>query len=168
MMATPLPYSIHSITDAVASIDQGEDPWFAFGCFLHDWWRYAVDRRQDLISIPPAPTTTAEGKRWAAFFAAAVEELCSRTSFPCPAWTHKQDYKLEHPWFHSPQLSQRDWLLSTTPEPFKRRNIFVGGSILDNKYELQQTSHSKPRWSIWSDQDLQNLAASEEISSHSL
>ena len=57
-----------SITDAVASIDQGEDPWFAFGCFLHDWWRYAVNRRQDLISTPPAPTTTAEGKRWAAFF----------------------------------------------------------------------------------------------------
>ncbi len=114
-MVAPPPYSIHSVADSVASIDQGEDPWFAFGCFLHDWWRYAVDRRQDLISIQPAPTTTAEGKRWAAFFAAAVEELCSRTSFPCPAWIHKQDYKLEHPWFHSPQLSQRDWLLSTTP-----------------------------------------------------
>ena len=147
-MATPLPYSIHSIADVVASIDQGEDPWFAFGCFLHDWWLYAVDHRQDLISAPPAPTTTAEGKRWAAFFAATVEELCSRTSFPCSTWIYKADYQLEDPWFHSPQLSQRDWLLSTTPGPFKRRNIFVGGSILDNKYELQQTSHSKPRWSI--------------------
>jgi hypothetical protein len=51
-------------------------------------------------------------------------------------------------------------------EPFKRRNIFVGGSIVDNKYELQQTS--KPGWSLWSEQDLKNLAASEEVSSHSL
>lgn len=168
-MATPLPYSsIHSVADAVVSVDQGEDPWFALGRFIHDWWCYAVDRRQDLINIPPAPTTTAEGKRWAAFLAATVEELCSRTSFPCPTWIYKQDYKLEYPWFHSPQLSQRDWLLSTSPEPFKRRNIFVGGSVLDNKYELQQTSHSKPRWSIWSDQDLQNLAMSEETSSHPL
>jgi hypothetical protein len=167
-MATPLPYSIHSIADAVASIDQGEDPWFAFGCFLHDWWHYAIDHRQDLIDTPPAPTTTAEGKRWAAFFAATVEELCTRTSFPCPAWTQKQDYELEHPWFHSLKLSQRDWLLSTTLEPFKRRNIFVGGSILDNKYELQQTLPSTPRRSIWSEQDLQKLAASEEVSSHPL
>jgi hypothetical protein len=66
-MATSFPYSIHSAADAVASIDQGEDPWFALGCFLHDWWRYAVDRRQDLINTPPAPTTTADGKHWAAF-----------------------------------------------------------------------------------------------------
>ena len=167
-MATPPPYSIHSITDAVASIDQGEDPWFAFSSFLHDWWHYAADRRQDLISMPPAPPTTAEGERWTAFFAAAVEELCSRTSFPCPAWIHKQDYKLEHPWFYSTLLSQHDRLRSTTPEPFKKRNIFVGGNILDNKYELQQTSHSKPRWSIWSDLDLQNLAVAEEVSSHLL
>jgi hypothetical protein len=58
---------IHPIHDAVVSIDQGEDPWFELGCFLHDWWRYAIDRRQDLINTPPAPTTTAEGKRWAAF-----------------------------------------------------------------------------------------------------
>jgi hypothetical protein len=161
MMATPLPYSIHTVADAVASIDQGEDPWFAFGCFLHDWWCYALDHRQDLIRTPLARTTTEEGKRWAAFFAAVVEEFCSRTSFPCPAWVYKQDYKLEHPWFYYSPVSQRDWLISTTPDPFKRRNIFVGGSILENKYELQQTSRSKPKWSIWSDQDLQNLAASD-------
>src|SRR5579875_110399 len=163
-MATLLPYSIHTIAAAVASIDQGEDPWYAFGCFLHDWWRYAADRRQDLISTPPAPTRTTEGQRWAAFFAAAVEELCSRTSFPCPAWIYQQDYILEQPWFFSSQLSQRNWLLTTTPEPFKKRNIFVGCSVLDNKYELQRTSKAKPKWSIWSEQDLQNLSASEEVS----
>jgi len=161
------PYSIYAITDAVASIDHGEDPWFALGRFLHDWWCYAVDRRQDLISAPPAPTTTTEGKYWAAFFAATVEELCSKTPFPCPAWIDKQDYKLETPWFYSSLPSQHEWLLSTTPEPFKKRNIFVGGSILDNKYELQQNFHMKPRWSIWSDQDLQNLAAAAELSSPS-
>jgi hypothetical protein len=167
-MAMPLPYPIHPIHDAVASIDQGEDPWFELGCFLHDWWRYAIDRRQDLINTPPAPTITEDGKRWAAFFAATVEELCARTSFPCPTWIHKPEYTLDAPWFYSPQLSQRDWFLSTTPEPFKKRNIFVGGNILDNKYELQQAAHAKPRWTIWSDQDLQNLAASEEIAPHSL
>jgi len=162
-MATPLPYPIHSIADVAVRIYQGEDPWFALGCFLHDWWYYAVDHRQDLISEPPAAAATQEGRRWAAFCAAVVEELCSRTSFPCPVWTHRRVYVLERPWFYFPQLSQRDWLLSTTPEPFKRRNIFVGGSVLDNKYELQHTFDTKPRWSMWSDQELQSLVESNEV-----
>ncbi len=36
---------IHTIADAAAQIAQGEDPWFALGNFLHDWWCYAVDVR---------------------------------------------------------------------------------------------------------------------------
>ena len=159
-MATPLPYPIHSIAAAVAQIDQGEDPWFAIGCFLHDWWSYAVDQRKELIGEPPSPTTTPDGKRWAAFCAATVEELCTRTSFPSPAWTNQPDYFLEQPWFYYPQPFQRDWLLSTTFESFKRRNIFVGGSTLDNKYELQHQFDSKPKWAIWSDQELQDLLGS--------
>jgi hypothetical protein len=147
-------------------IDQGEDPWLAIGCFLHDWWCYAVDHRQDLISEPLAPAVTPEGRRWAAFCAAVVEELCSRTLFSCPAWTRQQDYVLESPWYYFSQLSQRDWLLSTTPEPFKRRNIFVGGSVLDNKYELQRTFEAKPRWSMWSDQEIQSLIGLNEVPSH--
>lgn len=94
-MATPFPYPIHSVAAAVAQIDQGEVPWFAIGCFLHDWWSYAVDQRKELIGEPPSPTTTPDGKRWAAFCAATVEELCTRTSFPCPAWVHEQTYVLE-------------------------------------------------------------------------
>ncbi len=159
MMTSPLPYPIHSIADAATQMYQGEDPWFALGCFLHDWWCDAVDQRQDLIAEPPASATTQEGRRWASFCAAVVEELCSRTGFPCPAWTNRQDYFLEHPWFYYPQLSHRDWLFLTTPASFKRRNIFVGGSVLDNKYELQQMFGSKPRWTPWSEQELQNLLA---------
>src|SRR6266567_937418 len=121
-MTSPLPYPIHSIAEAATHMYQGEDPWFALGCFLHDWWRDARDNRQDLIAEPPAPIATPEGRRWAAFCAAVVEELCSKTGFPCPAWTKRQDYVLEHPWFYSSQPSQRDWLLATTPEAFKSRN----------------------------------------------
>lgn len=162
---SPLPFPIHPIAAVVSQIDQGEDPWFALGNFLHDWWCYAVEERETLISKPPAPPTTSEGKRWAAFCAAVVEELCARTSFPCPAWTKQQKYILKRPWFYFPQLSQREWLLETTPEPFKRRNIFVGGNVLDNKYELHQTFGPNPKWSMWSDQELQNLAGSSESSS---
>src|SRR5258708_18487421 len=61
---------------------------------------------------------------------------------------------------------QRDWLLATTPEAFRRRNIFIGGSVLDNKYELHQMFGSKPRWTPWSDQELQHLLASNDYSIH--
>ena len=157
MMTTSLPYPIHTIADAASRIAQGEDPWFALGEFFHDWWCYAVDARADLIAEPPALGTTQEGKRWAAFCAAAIEELCSRTGFPCPAWISKPDYTLEQPWFYDSQPSQLDWLLTTTPESFQRHNVFVGEGILDNKYELRQQFGSKPKWTVLSDQDLQRL-----------
>ncbi len=156
-MTSSFPYVHHSIANAFASITQGEDPWFALGCFLHDWWCYAVDARKDLIAEPPVFGTTLEEKRWSAFCAATVEELCFRTSFPSPAWTSEPDYILEHPWFYYSQPSQRDWLLSTTPVSFQRHNVFVGGSVLDNKYELQRIYGSKPRWTVWSDEELQRL-----------
>lgn len=162
-MTSPLPaYPIHTIAGAATHITQGEDPWFALGSFFHDWWCYAVDNRADLIAEPPARGVTLEEKRWAAFCAATVEELCSRTSFPCPMWTSSPDYVLEQPWFFDPQPSQRNWLLSTTPESFRRHNVFVGGGILDNKYELRQQFGAKPKWTIWSDEELERLTKSSD------
>ena len=152
------PYPIHTIADTAKSIYQGEDPWFALSSFLHDWWNHTEDIRRNLIAEAPAPATTPEERRWAAFCAATVEELCARTSLACPVWTNQPDYFLEQPWFYYSQPSQRDWLLSTTPEPFKRRNIFVGGSVLDNKYELQHLFSTKPKWAMWSDQELRKLS----------
>jgi hypothetical protein len=38
---------------------------------------------------------------------------------------------------------------------FKRRNIFVGDSVLDNKYELKDVFGSKPKWAGWTDEELQ-------------
>jgi hypothetical protein len=77
-----------------------------------------------------------EGKRWAAFCAATVEELCNRTSFPCPSWVHQPSYILEKTWFSAPEMVQ-ECLVATTPEPFLRRHIFTAGSMFDNQYELQ-------------------------------
>jgi hypothetical protein len=154
------PYPIHPITNAAAQIFQGEDPWFALGCFLHDWWTHTNDERPDLIATPPPPAITFEEKRWAAFCAAVVEELCLRTSLSSPAWTEQQDFFLPDPWFYDsqPSPSQREWLLSTTPESFKRRNIFVGGNVLDNKYELKDQFKARPAWEIWSDEELQQFS----------
>ncbi len=52
-MASPPPYPIHIIADTAQSIAQGEDPWFALGSFLHDWWCDAATYRRELIVEPP-------------------------------------------------------------------------------------------------------------------
>jgi hypothetical protein len=160
-MATSLPYPVHTIAGVIVQIDQGEDPWFALGCFFHDWWCYAADYRQELIGEPLPPATTSEGEHWVAFCAATVEELCLRAALSSPDWLSQDQYILETPWFLSSPTPQPESLFSATPEPFRRRNVFVSGSVLDNKYELQQTFGSKPRWSLWSDQDLQKLLEGE-------
>jgi hypothetical protein len=61
-----------------------------------------------------------------------------------------------------PRPDHRDQLLSTTLKPFKRHNVFVGGSVLDNKYELQHLFGSKPKWAVWSDQELQDLFGQDQ------
>ena len=96
-MVSSSPYTHHTIARAYAAITQGEDPWFALGSFLHDWWCYAKDAREALIAEPTAIGTTLEEKHWAAFCAATVEELCKRTDFPCPLWVNKPGYILVDP-----------------------------------------------------------------------
>lgn len=154
-MTYSLPYFGHTIADAAREIYQGEDLWVALGCFLNDWWCSENKERQDLIVEPPPPALTPEEIQWAAFCAATVEELCLRASLTVPEWADQQSYFLAKPWFYYPQPSQREWLLSTTPEPYKHRNIFVGGNVLDNKYELQNIFGSKPEWAGWTDEELQ-------------
>lgn len=163
-MAFSFPYPVHPIASAAQQIYQGEDPWFALGCFLHDWWCHTDNERLELVAEPPPPATTSEEQKWAAFCAATVEELCRRTSLTSPAWTSQQDYVLADPWFYDPQPSpsQREWLLSATPEPFKRRNIFVGGNVLDNKYELKKMFPARPKWEIWSDEELRKYQSAPE------
>lgn len=77
-MAYTFPYFGHTVADAAREIYQGEDPWVALGCFLNDWWSSEGNKRISLINNPPLLAKTPEDKRWAAFCAATVEELCKR------------------------------------------------------------------------------------------
>lgn len=153
MRIPPLSYELHSIADAASAITQGENPWYALGSFLHDWWCAHGAVRERLIE--EAPSLPPEDKHWSALCAAIVEEVCRRTALPCPPWTERTDFFLKEPWWYFPQSSQREWLQATTPEPFRRRNVFVGGSVLDNKYELQHLYGPTLKWRVWTDEELQ-------------
>jgi len=62
------------------------------------------------------------------YVAAIVEYGCARCSIAAPAWT-RSIAPLESPVFGSPLKSLRLHLLTHSPPPFRRRNIFIDSSL---------------------------------------
>jgi Protein of unknown function (DUF1778) len=62
--------------------------------------------------------------------AAMVEMACARRAIPVPAWTH-DIAPLAQPLFGSTLQSLRLHLLTHSPAPFRRRNIFIDATIDD-------------------------------------
>ena len=123
-------------------ICQGQDPWIPLGNFMNDWYAYHADRRAELIadSLPDPTTYSPTLHPWATFCAASVEWFCATYQVPCPSWVHSSIYQLPNPWFTRESMGVRQWLHETTPEPFRRRNIFCGNRMFLNKYELTTSS----------------------------
>ncbi len=132
---------LHTIHLAFEQICQGQRPWTALGNFLNYWFAYAKDRRADLVAEPLGETPAGEVyQRWAAYCAASVEHLCQKYGVPCPEWVHDPKYVLAEPWYDLPRpelLPQlRERLIATTPVEFRKRNIYSGDGMFDNKWEL--------------------------------
>ncbi|MDQ2904017.1 MAG: hypothetical protein M3Y81_10725 [Chloroflexota bacterium] len=134
---------IQTLAAAYADICRGRDPWVALGNFMNEWFDYARDQREQLVADPlilpesPHPDLF----RWAVFCAASVEWLCERAGIPCPSWALDPVYTLPDPWFDTPYANKphvRTHLIETTPEPFKKRNIYCGNRMFANKYELAE------------------------------
>ena len=67
---------------------------------------------------------------WANYVAAMIEQAAARKSTEAPSWT--DDVRpLEEPVFGSSLESLRLHLLTHSPVPFRRRNIFIDSSIGD-------------------------------------
>ncbi len=128
---------LHTISVAFQEICEGEDPWVALGNFLNYWWDYASERRYDLV-VDPLPESPLEYQRWAAYCASSVEHLCHKYGESCPQWVHDPKYILPEPWYYHPKEKVRSWLVNTTPDEFKKRNIYSGNRMFLNKYELTE------------------------------
>jgi len=110
---------------------QHEVPWVAVGDFLDDWRRSAKEDRVALVREPLASVIPPELQQWAAFFAAAVEELCLQDGLPVPEWTLEQQYILPEPWYVEARTQPlRELQEKTTPDTFKHRNILGGDRML--------------------------------------
>ncbi len=118
----------------------GADPWLPLGNFMHQFFGYYKHLRVELVrepvELPENPSL--EQVRWAVFCAASVEYLCEQYGLACPEWALNPQFSLAEPWYYAigadlPHV--REKLRQTTPEPFKRRNIFCGDRTYRNKYE---------------------------------
>jgi uncharacterized protein (DUF1778 family) len=88
------------------------------------------------LSAPELRETVAEGPRrpldpyWSNYLAAMVEQACERQSVVVPHWV-RQTPPLAEPVFGSTLQSLRLYLLTHSPAPFRRRNIFIDASLSD-------------------------------------
>lgn len=64
------------------------------------------------------------------YIAAMVESACARRAVPLPRWTQGVS-PLDKPVFGSTLQSLRLHLLTRSPAPFRRRNIFIDSSLGD-------------------------------------
>jgi len=125
-------------------ITQAGDPWISLGNFMNSWYDYHKTKRRMLVKEPLSlrEDPTPEQLRWATFCAASVEYFCQKYAIPCPKWVHDPRYAyLPEPWFYSfhAHLERvREELKEESPEPFKRRNIYVSRRIYANKYEIAE------------------------------
>jgi hypothetical protein len=74
---------------------------------------------------PPALTGIAEkGLMLDAFLQALAVYLSAKIDFDPPTWTQPA-IQLPEPWFASPGAAIRNYLLLSSPAPFRSRNLFI-------------------------------------------
>lgn len=80
---------------------------------------------REAVASPPAPGMT---PYLANYVAAMVEYACARRDIPPPPWT-RAIAPLAEPVFGSTLMGLRLYLLTHSPPPFRRRNIFIDSSV---------------------------------------
>lgn len=126
------PYRPATAAESFRRVLRGGDPRLAVGDFLDDWHRTPATRRMELVHDPlddagPSPYL----HRWAAFFAATVDQLSAESQQEPPSWTSRSAYRLAEPWFLVRGWALRPEHLLRTPVPFRMRNIFGGENLLE-------------------------------------
>jgi hypothetical protein len=125
VLSRVLPPPASTFRRALAALEGSDKPSFALAqinSFLSGLT--AAELRQAVATAPEvilAPFL-------ANYVAAMVEVACSMRTLPLPSWTHKIA-PLAEPTFGSTLPSLRLHLLTHSPPPFRRRNIFIDSSI---------------------------------------
>jgi hypothetical protein len=91
--------------------------------FLHE---FQAKREFSMLAEPPPRLARQvdDGELGDAFLQTLAVYLSARIDRDPPAWT-QPPLQLRHPWFASPGMAIRNYLLLSSSAPFRTRNLFI-------------------------------------------
>lgn len=101
---------------------------FLLANFIDEFNRSSIEKKQTMVEKFPFKGIT--DKKYAAYIAAVVEELCFTNNIDIPDWVFDKKYSLKEPFFVGGLESLKAFLIVESPLPFRRRNIFVSENVL--------------------------------------
>jgi hypothetical protein len=114
------PKTLAEIADRVL---QGADAGREVKDFLHE---FDVSASAAMLHQPPTALKglTDKGELLDAYLQALAVYLAVKLDLPPPSWTWPP-IQLADPWFASPGAAIRNYLLLSSPAPFRARNLFI-------------------------------------------
>jgi hypothetical protein len=101
---------------------------FLLANFIDEFNRSSLEQKQKMVE--KFPFKGIKDKKYAAYIAAMVEELCFTNNIDIPDWVFDKKYSLKEPFFVGGLESIKAILIVESPLPFRRRNIFVSENVL--------------------------------------
>jgi hypothetical protein len=112
-----------TLTEAAGHILQGADAGMEIKDFLHEFQERGLPTM--LREAPPTLAGVVEkGAMLDAYLQALAVYLSAKIDLDPPAWTQPA-IQLQEPWFASPGAAIRNYLLLSSPAPFRSRNLFI-------------------------------------------
>ena len=105
-----------------------EDIKYLIADFIDEFNRSEIEKKRKLVE--KFPFENVKDKKYAAYIAAAVEELCYTNNIEIPDWVFDKQYWLKEPFFVGGLESLKAFLIVESPVSFRRRNIFVSENVL--------------------------------------
>jgi hypothetical protein len=114
------PKTLAEVADHVL---QGADAGMEIKDFLHE---FQVTGSGAMLQQPPAALagSVEKGEMLDSYLQALAVYLSARVDADPPPWTQPAK-QLADPWFASPGAAIRNYLLLSSPAPFRSRNLFV-------------------------------------------
>ena len=112
-----------TLAEVASHIAKGADAGYVIKDFLHEF-QDAPSRSAFEAAPEKLEGTVSEGRRLDAFLQALAVYLSCRVDSDPPPWTQNM-IQLADPWFASPGPAIRNYLLMSSPTPFRNRNLFI-------------------------------------------
>lgn len=118
-----------SLAEVAERVRQGAEIGYEVKDLLHE---FQVAAGMEMILTAPVRLAGAvdNGERYDAFLQALAVHLAVKLNDEPPSWT-QPPVQLSKPWFASPGKAIRNYLLISSPAPFRTRNLFIDADSLE-------------------------------------